>query len=307
MSNLRFGLIGPGRVGISLAYLLSQQGLTLTTVVGHSFASLEQAQRYLRGGVSAALPEFTTDLKKLPDQLDLILLAVRDDQIATVVKDLWQQNVLRPNQGLIHFSGTLPADVGQLPGMTEIRYLAMHPLQAVASIEAGITRLTQCVWSLEGEIEAVQMGEKLLTALGVRWLKIAREQKTLYHAAACVASNYLVTIIQMASEMLKTVGFPPELAEQALLPLIAGTIENLREKKPEEALTGPIARGDIGTVEKHIQAIAKANPDWLLSYAALGKATLQFARLEDKTGFDALFTQKMIEFTQLSRTEEEDL
>ncbi|AZR74654.1 hypothetical protein BBF96_15505 [Anoxybacter fermentans] len=276
MARKSFALIGPGRVGTALSYLLQERGYILRTVVGRSDKSLNRAKLFLRGEIT-----FTKDLAELPNDLNFIILGVKDDGIEEVVHSLWYKNLLKTQQVLIHLSGVLPSDVGQLSEMPEIGRLSLHPLQAVADVETGIGKLTQSVWSMEGNDKGIILGEELLGVLSVRWLKISKEQKPLYHAAACVVSNYLVTLMQQGIEMLKKVGFSPELAQEALFPLIEGTVLNLKEKPPCEALTGPIARGDSYTIAKHIQAISKVNHQWLELYRILGSATLQYAPLSE--------------------------
>lgn len=277
MADKEFALIGPGKVGIALAYLLRQRGYRLRMVVGRSESSLDRAKIYLQGG-EASIPAFTTDLAMLPTDLDFILVAVKDGQIGEMVQNLWYRNLLRPKQVVIHLSGALPSDIGHTTKMAEVGHLSLHPLQACPTVEAGILRLPTAVWSLEGDPLGLALGQLLLEAIPARWFIIGKDQKPLYHAAATVASNYLVTITKIAMDLLVCVGIPPELAQEALLPLILGTIENLREKNPAEALTGPIARGDASTVATHMQAIASTGKsDWVELYRVLGKATTAFA------------------------------
>ncbi|MCK4258569.1 MAG: DUF2520 domain-containing protein [Halanaerobiales bacterium] len=271
----KFALIGPGRVGTALSYLLQSHGFTLKMVVGRSNASLERVKSYLYD--HSSIPIFTRDLVLLPSDLDFIILAVQDDHIHDVIKSMWEKNLIKSKHVLIHLSGVHPSDVGNLSQMAEISRLALHPLQAVADVDAGISKLPNTVWSLEGDKRGLELGEEIMKALSTRYLKITKEQKAIYHASACVVSNYLVTLVHTGIEMLKSVGVTEELAQKALLPLVQGTVENLSHKTPKSALTGPIARSDIATIEKHIHAISQVNSDWLELYSMLGRATLEFA------------------------------
>lgn len=283
MLDKDFALIGPGKVGIAFAYLLRQRGYRLRMVVGRSEESLQRAKTYLQAG-NDPTPQFTTDLAALPTDLDFLVIGVKDGQIAEMVQNLWYRKLLRPKQVTVHFSGALPADVGHTVKMDGVGRLAIHPLQACPDVEAGILRLPAAVWSLEGDPLGLVLGETLLESIPARWFTIAKEQKPLYHAAAAFASNYLVTITKTAVDLLIRVGLPQELAQEALLPLIFGTIENLREKKPEDALTGAIARGDIDTITTHLQAIASTGvQDWVELYRTLGKATTAFAPVDPET------------------------
>lgn len=284
MQQKSFALIGPGRVGTALTYLLGQEGYVLKTVVGRSNQSLEQAEYWLRrSSRSAALPPpvFTQNLEDLPTEVDFLLLGVKDSQIAGVVSAIQTAKRLAPEQVLIHLSGVMPADTGLAPGLPAPGQLALHPLQAVADVQAGIAGLCRAVWTLEGNEAGVALGAELLTALRIRWCTIERQDKPLYHAAACVVSNYLVTLAATGIEMLTKIGFTAELAQEALLPLIQGTVANLTEKSPREALTGPIARGDALTVAQHLTAIAH-EPAWCNLYREAGLATLQYASLSDE-------------------------
>lgn len=278
----KFGLVGPGRVGTSLVYLLHSAEFNLKAVIGRSQASLERAETYLTDKDGLPAPVFSTELRDIPQDLDFIILGVKDDQIGLVVQCLWEEGLLVGKPTLIHLSGVHGSDVGLNEEMSEMRAiprLALHPLQSVADVEVGISKLPESVWSLEGDPAAIQLGKEILTHLNVQWMEITKEQKPLYHAAACVVSNYLVTIANTGIQMLMEVGFSQELAQQALLPLIQGTVGNLKGKTPKKALTGPIARGDISTIEKHLQVIAQTNKDWLERYQVLGKGTVEYAPL----------------------------
>lgn len=287
MQQKSFALIGPGRVGTALAYLLTQAGYTLKTVVGRSPHSLERARHFLVESAickssANGVANFTLNLADMQPAVDFFLIGVKDSEIAGVVSTLQASNRLLPGQVIIHLSGVLPSDTGSALKMTNIGQLALHPLQAVADVETGITALREAVWTLEGDQSGQALGEELLTALGVRWLKIAKEDKPLYHAAACIVSNYLVTLVATGIAMLTRIGFTPELAGEALLPLIQGTVANLAEKSPRDALTGPIARGDVQTVAKHLAAL-ECEPAWQDLYGALGLATLQYASLTEES------------------------
>ncbi len=272
-----FTLIGPGRVGTGLAYLLQHRGYRIDMVIGHSSKSLEQIRLFLGKDVV-----YSTELNKGMRESDFVLLGVRDDQIENLVKNLWAQKLIRDEQILIHLSGVHSSKIGHREGMERIGRLALHPLQTISDIKSGIGSLSDAIWSLEGDEKAVNLGEEILISLAAKWIRISEEDKPLYHAAACIVSNYLVTITHIGLELLKGLGLAPEVAQKALYPLLNGTINNLREKNPETALTGPIARCDYQTIEKHLQALEVFNPQWREIYQVLGRVTLEFAPLSDE-------------------------
>ncbi|MEW6725072.1 MAG: Rossmann-like and DUF2520 domain-containing protein [Bacillota bacterium] len=271
-----FALIGPGRVGTALAYLLCTAGIRLTTVIGRTAESLERARQLLPtqddppGTVFAVQPG-----RELLDS-DFVILALRDAQIEDMVERLWQSGLIRRGQVVIHLSGSLTADTGRLPAGAGVGRLAMHPLQAVADPKSGIAHLPQAIWSLEGDSKGLSLGQELAELLSLRWIRISAGQKPIYHAAACLASNYLVTLVHTATEMLQAVGFSADLARDSLWPLVQGTVDNLKQSPPRDALTGPLARGDVGTIRKHLEALA-GRPEWVRLYRSLGLATLPLA------------------------------
>lgn len=273
----RFVLIGPGKVGIAFAYLLQEKGYILHSVIGKSSLSLEQARLYLGQEV-----RYFQGLAKDICDADFLLLGVQDDQLSALVGNLWAMGLIKPGQVLVHFSGVHPAAIGQSSEMMGINRLSLHPMQSIPSIELGIESLCQAIWSIEGDIFGLALGEELLTDLRVTWVPISTKDKPLYHAAACIAANYLVTLTQTAIELLNELGFSSELAQKALLPLIQGTVTNLKKLSPEAALTGPLARGDGETIKKHLIALKKVDPEWLALYQILAEATLKYANLSEK-------------------------
>ena len=132
----------------------------------------------------------------------------------------------------------------------------MHPLQSFANIEEALETLPGSFFAIEGDAEALPVLQELSQELGGKPLLIRASQKPLYHLAASIASNYLVSLIHLSLRFLKEVGLPEEEGLKALLPLIDGTIKNIRQFGPTQALTGPIARGDRDVVKGHIQAIS---------------------------------------------------
>jgi predicted short-subunit dehydrogenase-like oxidoreductase (DUF2520 family) len=114
--------------------------------------------------------------------------------------------------------------------------------------------------------------------MGGRPFRIATEAKPLYHAAAVMACNYVVALEDVAVEMAAEAGLPRERALEALLPLVRGTVENLAQVGLPDALTGPIARGDVETVQRHLEALGPLGPAPNQIYRVLGRAALRVAR-----------------------------
>jgi len=117
----------------------------------------------------------------------------------------------------------------------------------------------------------------MATALGGHWIKLKAGDKALYHTAAVIVCNYLVTLIKLATDLWQSFGIPVDQATAALLPLVRGTIHNLETIGIPQCLTGPIARGDSGTIKKHLEALQEAAPDMLTTYRELGLKTIPIA------------------------------
>ena len=117
----------------------------------------------------------------------------------------------------------------------------------------------------------------MATAVGGHWIELKASDKVIYHAAAVIASNYLVTLVKLATELWQTFSIPQDKAAQALLPLLRGTLTNIETIGIPECLTGPFARGDTGTIKQHLDALNKVAPNLVSTYKELGRQTIPIA------------------------------
>jgi predicted short-subunit dehydrogenase-like oxidoreductase (DUF2520 family) len=154
---------------------------------------------------------------------------------------------------------------------------AIHPLQTFASIQQAIENLPGSTFGLEAEGELLDTLKGMAQDLDGTWVKLVAGDKVLYHAAAVVACNYLVTLMKMATDLWQTFGVSTPEATRALLPLLRGTLNNLENVGLPNCLTGPIARGDLGTIKKHLEALDKSAPALLSTYRELGLQTIPVA------------------------------
>jgi predicted short-subunit dehydrogenase-like oxidoreductase (DUF2520 family) len=134
----------------------------------------------------------------------------------------------------------------------------------------------------------------MANALGGRWVEIRAGDKVAYHAAAVFACNYMVTLIKLATDLWQTFGIPGERATQALIPLLRGTINNIESIGIPRCLTGPIARGDTGTIEKHLTALEKVAPGMVTAYRELGLKTIPIAREKGSISLEQAFKLEAI-------------
>lgn len=296
---MRFSLIGPGRVGLSFAHALRTANYELMGITARSMASAQQAAAYLGGG--QALPAIDQTLC----EADLIIIATPDDVIAPVAAQVAGHLAARRNRPAPEATTNLPVLVVHTSGAKSLDVLApvaetgalvgsLHPLQTFAR-RWPPEPMAGCVVTVEAAGEALDRCLAVVHALQGQPLRLRPGTKAEYHAAASMVSNHLVGLIQLGLILLNRAGLEDEDGLRALLPLIRRTVENCRHGL-DQALTGPIERGDVGTVQSHLSALARwadgspGGSDILLqAYRALGLATLSVARRKhDNASYDEI-------------------
>ncbi len=287
-----FALIGPGRVGQAVARLLIDAGYDMVALVSRDAERARKAADFV-GCPNAA----TTDTEKAAEA-DIVLLAVADDFIATVAAELTRYD-LKPGTLLVHFSGFHRADV-LLPELEQdLLAVALHPLQTFANAEVGVRNLPGSPCSVEGTPQSIEEGKQLVHAVGGVPFRIGSEQKTLYHAAACVLSNNLVANARAACEIFAACGFDRQQAFELLKPLLAGTCNNLESLGPDRALTGPISRGDVHTVRAHLEALAPLPADLQQIYRVLGRKAAQIGH--ERGSLDGETVEEMLQLLKADK------
>ena len=154
--------------------------------------------------------------------------------------------------------------------------LSFHPLQSLTP-QSDASALSGVYAGIEGEAQAVAAGVELAANLGMRYLVLSADQKPRYHLAASVASNYLVTLNAVVQQIMGSLDIDRETAQAVMAPLVRGTLDNLDASTPEDALTGPIVRGDLDTVREHGLALRRHLPSLVPVYASLAMETVTLA------------------------------
>lgn len=265
-----YAVIGAGKVGTAIACLLKGQGYQPVAVASRSCSSARQLADNL------GVPWF----KRIEDAsclADIVLITTSDGAIGQVVETMVKLGGIRSGQVLLHFSGALSAQILAPARECGASVGSIHPLQSFADLSSAMQNLPGTYFAIEGDNVAVDRAWELAQALGGNPVVISTQNKPLYHAAACMASNYLITIYHQAVLMMRESGFSEEEAEVALLPLVQGTINNLQQVGLKQALTGPIARGDVATVQCHLETMNRLSEDQQGLYRRLGRATIPIA------------------------------
>jgi predicted short-subunit dehydrogenase-like oxidoreductase (DUF2520 family) len=209
---------------------------------------------------------------------DIVFITVPDSVVAAVCDQIAAGRGFHKGQVVFHCSGALSAEALASARRLGAAVGALHPLQSFAGAEDAAQSMRGVVFAFQGDAEAAMCAHTLVEKLGGRLFAITAEGKPLYHAASVFASNYFVAVAQVASSLLAESGVPDKDALKALLPLMRGTLDNLEKVGLPNALTGPIARGDVKTVEMHLAALGRTEPLFERAYRELGLVTLRIAR-----------------------------
>ncbi|MER5815140.1 Rossmann-like and DUF2520 domain-containing protein [Streptomyces californicus] len=262
-ARLTVGVVGAGRVGPALAASLQLAGHRPVAVSGVSDASRRRA--------AALLPDVPlVEPAEVLARADLVLLTVPDDVLPTLVEGLAETSAVRPGQLLVHTSGRYGARVldpalraGALP-------LALHPAMTFTGTAVDVQRLAGCSFGVTAPEELRLAAEALVIEMGGEPEWIAEESRPLYHAALALGANHLVTLVAQSMELLAKAGVSAP--DRMLGPLLGAALDNAL-RSGDAALTGPVARGDAGTVAAHIGELRAHAPQAVAGYVAMARTT----------------------------------
>ncbi len=269
---LKLGFIGAGTVGTALALRLSRKGYQVAAVSSRSQTSAIKLAQAV-----GSCPVFDNS-QGVADTAELIFITTPDGAIPLVASQIeWHVG-----QRVVHCSGADSTDVLEPAKKLGAQVGVFHPLQTFASVEQAIENMPGSTFALEAEEPLLSILKDMATILDGHWVELKAGDKVLYHAAAVIACNYLVTLVKLATGLWQTFNIPSDQATQALLPLIRGTIHNIDTVGIPQCLTGPIARGDTGTIRKHLDALQQRAPTILSTYRELGLQTIPIALAKGK-------------------------
>ena len=264
---LKLGFIGAGTVGTALSVSLSRKGYPVVAVSSRS----QTSARNLAQAIGGCLP--VSSNQDVADAAELVFITTPDDAIAPVASQVqWHKG-----QSVVHCSGADSTDILGSARKLGAYVGVFHPLQTFANVRQAIENMPGSTFALEAEEPLLTTLKDMATALGGHWIELKAGDKVVYHASAVIACNYLVTLVKLATDLWQTFGIPRHQAIQALLPLVRGTIHNIDTVGIPQCLTGPVARGDTGTIRKHLGALQRVAPGLLSTYRELGQQTIPIA------------------------------
>lgn len=283
---MRIGIIGAGKVGTTLGKYLSIHGKNVTGFYSRTHESADEAATF-------AETETYSSLCKLVEKSDVIFITTPDGVIPQVWGDLLHQDI--SNRIICHFSGSLSSHVFSGREEAGASGISMHPMYAFSDKFHSYEQFHTAYLTLEGDPEAVAVMKPMWEAIGHHVLTLKAEDKIKYHAAAAMASNEMLGLMQASLDILSECGFSEKDSMALLTPLVQGNIASMLEKGCVNALTGPVERGDAQTVRKHLQALEGSKAGKI--YQSLGSTMIELAKRRnpdrDYTPVRTLFEKSM--------------
>ncbi len=263
---MKVGFIGAGKVGCSLGKLFADTQHNLMGFYSQTSSSAESAAEFTN---STCFKNLETLIK----DSDTVFITVPDDNISTVWDEIKHMSIA--GKMICHCSGSLSSEIFRDIKETGAFGFSVHPLLAVSDRYTSYQELPKALFTIEGDLTHICEIESLLHESGLRTAIINADVKTRYHGAAVLCSNLVVALIQAAEDELRLCGFTESQLADAIAPLLLGNVNKVLSVGTEAALTGPIERNDVGTVEKHLNTFSGIDRE---IYNILSRKTLDLAK-----------------------------
>ncbi len=265
-----FSIVGMGMVGTAIGSLLKKAGHEIISIYDKSPVALKKAKPYIAG-------KTFRNFQEAINNADCILITTPDDVISSTCGEIARSCVIK-GKFVFHMSGAGGLDLLEAAKNAGAYVASIHPLQSFSSVDNAIANIPKSYFGITANEKAKTPAKNIVRDLGGIPFFISDKQKPLYHAAACLASNYLVCLLNTVEFIYQTIGINEKDAKKAYLPLVYGSLKNIERSGSVQSLTGPIARGDISTIKKHIAAINKTMPQYSFLYSSLGVIAAKMAQ-----------------------------
>lgn len=285
IKEMKIAFIGCGRAGSKLCSWLSKSGYRIEALFDRERQRAEALSEFIKSG------KVFDSASAAAAGSDIIFISTPDGVIEDTCNEIASSDGFKAKCMVFHLSGSLPSSILKKAAEKGAFTASFHPLQSLAGEDTENNPFQGVLVAMEGHPEAIAAAKKISADIGATPYEIDGGAKTMYHASAVIASNYLVSLMKMASKVMAASGIPEEKAFEFLLPLIKGTISNMEKMGVDKALTGPVARGDVITVSSHLVGIEEKTPELKKAYIELGKIALEIARNQgflDKISLDKL-------------------
>lgn len=273
--DFRVSLVGAGALGTAITKRLSSVGYEFLSIVNRTISDAQALAECLN------VSDYSDTLAAISPNTNLLFLAVSDSALATVAEQLTHHHLAFHRLTVVQFSGALTTDVLRPLSQKGALTLSLHPFQ---TFPKGLSprdaeSLFKCFFGLQSDdIEGIEIGKKIAHDLGGKVMIVPKEAKTLYHIAGVMASNYLVTLASLSSEVFATLGLTPKDVAKIIEPIMRQTLNNIVSAPTiADALTGPIERGDSQVIARHLRELSEQVPHLLPIYAAFAIETVRVA------------------------------
>jgi predicted short-subunit dehydrogenase-like oxidoreductase (DUF2520 family) len=274
MNRPEISIIGAGSLGTTLTKALVEKGWPVKSVFNRTQHKAVKLAEELEISITGSFPSSLTSLGKL------VFITVSDDAISNIALRLSMLSDSFEEHTIVHCSGNESAKLLQQLKQKGATVASFHPLQTFTS-ESSPEDFNGIYFSMQGDSQAFTVLGEIAKNLRANTFTVNESQKSHLHAAAVLASNYITTILDASVEVGSISGLPQKQVKNALLPLVETTLKNVRKQPFDQALSGPVRRGDITTVKKHIELLS-GDSELQNLYCLLGLHTLKLAKKSDK-------------------------
>jgi predicted short-subunit dehydrogenase-like oxidoreductase (DUF2520 family) len=264
-------IIGAGKLGTNLGFALMRKGHRIAAVSDKNHLSAQESRQFLDQG---KVFDNNTSAARLGQW---VILAVPDDAIEKVAGELAGSDIEWPGRFVFHCSGLHTTELLDSLEKSGALVASLHPVQSFSQKKPDPRAFEGIFFGLEGKKEALHLAIGITRQLGAKFFILEAKDKPLYHTACSMASNFLATILDAATELLLKAELSASIVPQILMPLVQGTLQNVNKFDAATALTGPVARGDETSVAKHLEALQQL-PDLHDLYVCVAKRSLQVAK-----------------------------
>lgn len=262
----RIAFIGAGRLATGLALAFAAGGLAVVAAASRSSASARRLAARVPGCQAM-------EAQQAVDAADLVFITVPDDAIGIATSGLrWRAGI-----AVVHCSGA--TELGALAPAAAADALigGFHPLQTFTDPAAAVASLPGCTISIEAEAPLLETLQGMARTIGCNSIRLPAGCRARYHASGGYASQFINVLLREATDIWKTFGIAEEDAVRALLPLLKGTIASIESTGLAQGMPGPVSRGDVGTVRRHVDDLAQVSDEALTLYCELARRTIALA------------------------------
>lgn len=274
MKSLKIAIIGAGAVGTQLGMALRSAGFQIEAVVSRTKRSAGNLARRL------GCRHFGSDPALVADA-NLIILCVPGVSLKALAGRLATVAFADRRVILAHTAGNISHNVlwtAKKNKSCQISVVAIHPIQAFPSKRRHASVVEGIYFGVEGEPRGIRVIQRIISSIGAFMIRVPSDGKALYHVGAVVVSNFVVALMSEAVRLYGLLGIPPEKTVEALYPLAARNLQNVKSLGPGRALTGPAARGDTLTIRQHVTALRRHDPSFVKTYESLTELCLRLSK-----------------------------